>query len=54
MTAMRIQRAPSSSYVARPESGSWHSFDIQLAFYALALGIIAGLVARKVGKGSSA
>ncbi|HEY5520926.1 MAG TPA: FtsW/RodA/SpoVE family cell cycle protein [Candidatus Limnocylindrales bacterium] len=45
MTAMRIQRAPSSSYVARPESGSWHSFDIQLAFYALALGIIGLLMA---------
>jgi len=45
MTAMRIQRAPSNSYVARPESGSWHSFDIQLAFYALALGIIGLLMA---------
>ena len=45
MTAMRIERAPSSSYVARPESGSWHSFDIQLAFYALALAIIGLLMA---------
>lgn len=45
MTAMRIERAPSGSYIARPESGSWHSFDIQLAFYALALGIIGLLMA---------
>ena len=45
MTAMRIQRSPSTSYVARPDSGSWHSFDIQLAFYALALGIIGLLMA---------
>ena len=45
MTAMRIQRSPSTSYVARPQSGSWHSFDIQLAFYALALGIIGLLMA---------
>ncbi len=45
MTAMRVERSPSGSYVARPESGSWHSFDIQLAFYALALAIIGLLMA---------
>ncbi len=45
MTAMRVERSPSSSYVARPESGSWHSLDIQLTFYALALGIIGLLMA---------
>jgi len=45
VTAMRVQRAPSTSYVARPESGSWHSFDIQLAFYALALAVIGLLMA---------
>jgi rod shape determining protein RodA len=42
---MRVERAPSASFVAKPESGSWHSFDIQLAFYALALAIIGLVVA---------
>jgi rod shape determining protein RodA len=45
MTAMRVARSPSTSVIARPESGSWHSFDIQLAFYALALAIIGLLMA---------
>lgn len=45
MTAMRVERAPSGSYVARPESGSWHSFDLQLAFFALALAVIGVLMA---------
>lgn len=45
MTAMRVERSPSTTFVARPESGSWHSFDIQLAFYALALAIIGLLMA---------
>jgi rod shape determining protein RodA len=46
MTAMRVERAPSrSTLVARPESGSWQSFDIQLAFYALALSVIGLLMA---------
>ena len=42
---MRVERSPASNYVARPDSGSWHSFDVQLAFYALALGIIGLLMA---------
>jgi len=45
MTAMRVDRAPTGSLIARPESGSWQSFDIQLAFYALALAIIGLLMA---------
>src|SRR4051812_45282798 len=45
MTAMRVDRAPSRTFVARPESGSWSSFDIQLAFYALALAVIGLLMA---------
>src|SRR3954470_592207 len=45
MTAMRVERAPSSGYVARPDSGSWHSLDVQLVIYALALGIIGLLMA---------
>lgn len=45
MTAMRVERSTSPAYVARPEAGSWHSFDVQLAFYALALTIIGLLMA---------
>jgi rod shape determining protein RodA len=45
MTAMRVERAPAPTFVARPESGSWQSFDVQLAFYALALAVIGLLMA---------
>lgn len=45
MTAMRVERAPARTFEARPESGSWASFDIQLAFYALALAVIGLLIA---------
>jgi rod shape determining protein RodA len=45
MTAMRIERTPQSSLVARPESGSWRAFDAQLAVAALALAVIGLLMA---------
>jgi rod shape determining protein RodA len=45
MTAMRVNRAPASTYVARPDSGSWHALDVQLVLNALALGIIGLLMA---------
>ncbi|MEO8625452.1 MAG: FtsW/RodA/SpoVE family cell cycle protein [Candidatus Limnocylindrales bacterium] len=45
MTAMRIERSPASTFAARPESGSWRSFDIQLAVAALALAVIGLLMA---------
>jgi rod shape determining protein RodA len=45
MTAMRVARSPSGTFVAKPDSASWHSFDIQLAFYALALAVIGLLMA---------
>jgi rod shape determining protein RodA len=45
MTAMRVERAPSATAVSRPESGSWQSFDFQLAFYALGLTVIGLLMA---------
>jgi rod shape determining protein RodA len=45
MTAMRVERAGTATYAAKPESGSWHSFDVQLAFYALALTVIGLLMA---------
>ena len=45
MTAMRVERVAGRGLVARPESGSWQSFDIQLAFCALALAVIGLLMA---------
>src|SRR4051812_13690478 len=45
MTAMRVERAGSGTFVAKPDSASWHSIDIQLVVYALALGIIGLLIA---------
>ena len=42
---MRVERAPARSLVARPESGRWQAFDIQLAFCALALAVIGLLMA---------
>ncbi|MEP7359985.1 MAG: FtsW/RodA/SpoVE family cell cycle protein [Chloroflexota bacterium] len=45
MTAMRIERSAGSTFEARPDSGSWRSFDIQLAVAALALGVIGLLMA---------
>lgn len=40
---MRVERSQPTALVSRPHSSAWHQFDIQLAFYALALGVI-GLV----------
>src|SRR3954462_15117872 len=45
MTAMRVERSGSGTFVAKPESGSWQSIDVQLVVYALALGIIGLLMA---------
>jgi rod shape determining protein RodA len=45
MTAMRVERSRSGTFVAKPDSASWHSIDIQLVVYALALGIIGLLIA---------
>src|SRR3954451_19122977 len=45
MTAMRVERAPAGSSVAKPDSGSWHAVDLQLVVYSLALGIIGLLMA---------
>ncbi|HUP82900.1 MAG TPA: rod shape-determining protein RodA, partial [Candidatus Limnocylindria bacterium] len=44
-TAMRIERAQLSTLGAKPESGSWRAFDIQLAVAALALAVIGLLMA---------
>ncbi len=43
MTLMRVERSQSTALVTKPQSGSWQQFDVQLAFYALALAVI-GLV----------
>jgi rod shape determining protein RodA len=45
MTAMRVERSGSGTFVAKPESGSWQSIDVQLVVYALALAIIGLLMA---------
>ncbi len=45
MTTMRVERAPGSAAVSRPESGSWQSFDVPLAFFAVALAVIGLLMA---------
>ena len=42
---MRIERSAGSTFEARPESGSWRSFDIQLAVAALSLAVIGLLMA---------
>ena len=43
-----------SAAISRPESGSWQSFDVQLAFYALALAIIGLLMAWTNSPGGAA
>src|SRR3954462_2890152 len=45
MTEMRVERSGCATFVAKPDSASWHSIDIQLVVYALALGIIGLLIA---------
>ncbi|CAN5812726.1 rod shape-determining protein RodA [soil metagenome] len=45
MSAMRVERAPTRSLLAKPEAGNWQAFDVQLAFYALALAVIGLLMA---------
>jgi len=45
MSAMRVERAPSNTLISKPESGSWQSFDIQLALFAVALAVIGLLMA---------
>ena len=45
MTAMRIERSQLSTLGARPESGNWRSFDLQLAVAALSLAVIGLLMA---------
>jgi rod shape determining protein RodA len=45
MTAMRVERSQAGALVSRPSSGTWQSFDVQLAFYALALAVIGLMMA---------
>jgi rod shape determining protein RodA len=42
---MRVERQSSGLIMSRPQSGAWQRFDIQLAFYAIALATIGLLVA---------
>ena len=45
MGAMRVQRSDIRPWPARPASEIWNTFDVQLAFYALALGVVGLLIA---------
>lgn len=42
---MRVERQSSGLLLSRPRSGAWQRFDVQLAFYAVALAVIGLLVA---------
>jgi len=52
MSVMRVERQQTGSLTSRPQSGAWHKFDVQLAFYAAALAIIGLLVAYTNSSGS--
>jgi rod shape determining protein RodA len=45
MSAMRVERVGRESFTARPPAAAWGSFDIQLAFFALALGVVGLMMA---------
>ncbi len=45
MGAIRVQRVDKGPWPARPAHALWHTFDIQMALYALALGIVGLLIA---------
>jgi rod shape determining protein RodA len=52
MSVMRIERPQAGSLLSRPQSGTWQRFDIQLAFYALALATIGLIMAWTNSSGS--
>jgi rod shape determining protein RodA len=52
MGVMRVERQGSSLLMSRPHSGAWQRFDVQLAFYAIALATIGLLVAWANSAGS--
>lgn len=45
MSAIRVERSEAAAWRSRPQAASWHAFDPQLAFYALALAFVGLLVA---------
>ena len=45
MGAMRVERGMSDTFTARAPTAAWRSFDVQLAFYALALAVIGLMMA---------
>ncbi len=49
---MRVERGYSDSFTARAPTAAWHSFDVQLGFYALALAVI-GLMIGYANSGDS-
>jgi rod shape determining protein RodA len=45
MGAMRVERGMSDTFTARAPTASWRAFDVQLAFYALALAVLGLMMA---------
>jgi rod shape determining protein RodA len=52
MSVMRVERQSSGLLMSRPTSGAWQRFDVQLAFYAIALATIGLLVAWATSEGA--
>lgn len=49
---MRIERSETRTLISRPQSATWHAFDLQLVFYTLALAVIGLLMAWTNSAGS--
>jgi rod shape determining protein RodA len=52
MGVMRVERSEMRTVIARPQSATWHAFDLQLVIYTLALAIIGLLMAWTNSSGS--
>lgn len=52
MGTMRVQPTRLGSLSSRPASGTWHHFDLQLAFYALGLAVVGLLMAYTSSSGA--
>jgi rod shape determining protein RodA len=52
MGAMRVERGYADTFTARAPTAAWQSFDVQLAFYALALAVIGLMIAYANSEGS--
>ncbi|MDQ3447699.1 MAG: rod shape-determining protein RodA [Chloroflexota bacterium] len=52
MRTMRVQPANVGALASRPNTGTWGNFDLQLAFYALALAVVGLLMAYTSSSGA--